>query len=485
MNHQNKPEEKAGFKAGFEYVKTEYAGEVPASVNDRAGQALYAIYQEILEVNLKEDRFRVLYRGEQWKSLYSHGSFLKSVQKFEDTVVTRKDQDRFQDFMTCNFWKERTVHARGKRYRDFFRLKNAEGRSQWHEFGIINIKNCSRYLLCIRRIDETEEVAYLNQRFDPKAVLDAKEIDHLTGLKNRDACDRYIEEYIRKNPKSPAVLLAVDIDDFKMINDIYGHTVGDKVLTSLADDMRMVFGSNSLIFRNGGDEFIILMRHCDARRAEPQIHRFSMMKHAFLSYIHEEKKEIAFTVSVGYAEYPKQAGHRKSLCRKADMALYSVKMEGKNGCRQYSKEVNSSTHPQLGFNLQDIASNIPGALIVYKARGEQEILFANNEVVRIFGCDSVEDFMEYSGHSFRNVVHPEDVDALEESIWHQINRKDDNCVYAEYRVKTRDGGERDVIDTSRLVYSPYYGEAFYAIITDRQIQKNALEDSDPLQSADI
>ena len=78
--------------------------------------------------------------------------------------------------------------------------------------------------------------------------------DSLTGIYNRYGFDELAEKMISKNPQTHFVAALLDIDDFKFINDIYGHSYGDRALKSLADSMKAFFPSDALLGRNGGDE---------------------------------------------------------------------------------------------------------------------------------------------------------------------------------------------------------------------------------------
>ena len=80
---------------------------------------------------------------------------------------------------------------------------------------------------------------------------------------------------MQKNPKSHFVVALLDIDDFKFINDIYGHAYGDKALKNLADSMKNFFPSNALLGRNGGDEFCIFLPNCTYDDAEEQLEQFT------------------------------------------------------------------------------------------------------------------------------------------------------------------------------------------------------------------
>ena len=83
--------------------------------------------------------------------------------------------------------------------------------------------------------------------------------DSLTKIYNRYGFDEFAEKMIQKNPNAHFVAALLDIDNFKFINDIYGHSYGDRALKNLADSMKAFFPSDALLGRNGGDEFCILL----------------------------------------------------------------------------------------------------------------------------------------------------------------------------------------------------------------------------------
>lgn len=81
--------------------------------------------------------------------------------------------------------------------------------------------------------------------------------DPLTGVFNRKGGDEAVADYMKAHAGQKAMVLALDIDNFKLVNDVYGHSVGDEALKTLVRDMRETFGEESIITRNGGDEFIL------------------------------------------------------------------------------------------------------------------------------------------------------------------------------------------------------------------------------------
>lgn len=106
-------------------------------------------------------------------------------------------------------------------------------------------------------------------------------MDSLTNIYNRYGFDELAEEMIAKNPNAHYVVALFDIDDFKFINDIYGHVYGDRALKNLADSMKISFPSDALLGRNGGDEFCILLPNRTYDDAKEQLQQFTMLPKIF------------------------------------------------------------------------------------------------------------------------------------------------------------------------------------------------------------
>ena len=211
--------------------------------------------------------------------------------------------------------------------------------------------------------------------------VELKELAHkdgLTKLYNRYGFDEMAEKMISKNPKEHCVALLLDVDDFKLINDMYGHAYGDKALISLAENMQNFFPSSALLGRNGGDEFCILLPNCTMEEVKESLIEFTKTPKTF-SY---KGQTYSFCISLGYAEYPNNAIERSQLMRCADTALYEVKLHGKNGCKAYQEGFQSGVRKQLGFVLNDISENLPGAFIIYRAdKEDDEIFYAKTHLI--------------------------------------------------------------------------------------------------------
>ena len=286
--------------------------------------------------------------------------------------------------------------------------------------------------------------------------------DTLTGIYNRLGFDEQVEQYMRQNPQKHCVMAMLDIDDFKLVNDMYGHAAGDGVLKKLAESMKQYFSKDVILGRNGGDEFSIFMPDCTVVEVKPFLKKFTKETRKFYC----KGEAHTFTISLGFAEYPVLADDRSQLMRCADIALYKVKMRGKNGCMAYREGEHVKSRAKLGFAVKDIINNLPGAFIVYRADKENdEILLANSELLRLTGCKNMDELLAYTGKSFCNLIRPDEQESCQKSIWSQINGGHSND-YIFFHMQKADGKYISVLDHGRIVDSVHNGRVFYVMIMD-------------------
>lgn len=143
--------------------------------------------------------------------------------------------------------------------------------------------------------------------------------DQLTGLYNRHMMGELIKN-------EPSIVVILDIDKFKSINDRYGHDAGDEALCTLASRLEVIFWQRDadFVFRLGGDEFLVVLKNTSEPEAVGRIKQLCEP----MTFISSSGKTISFTVSVGYAICESDF---KSAMKKADEALYRVKENGRNG----------------------------------------------------------------------------------------------------------------------------------------------------------
>lgn len=301
--------------------------------------------------------------------------------------------------------------------------------------------------------------------------VELKELAHkdgLTKLYNRYGFDEMAEKMIKKDPEAYYVAALLDVDDFKLINDMYGHAYGDKALISLAENMRKFFPSSALLGRNGGDKFCILLPNCTMEEIKESLIEFTKTPKTF-SY---KGQTYSFCISLGYAEYPNNAIERSQLMRCADTALYEVKLHGKNGCKAYQEGFQSGVRKQLGFVLNDISENLPGAFIIYRAdKEDDEIFYANKEFLDMAGYENLDAFFNGTKKSFRNLIREDQQKAVEASIWNQIESGSKND-YIHYQLRRQDGTYIPVLDQGRIVESERFGKVFYVLFMDWQAMQS-------------
>ena len=286
--------------------------------------------------------------------------------------------------------------------------------------------------------------------------------DSLTDIYNRYGFDELAERMITKNPKTHFVAALLDIDDFKFINDIYGHVYGDRALKSLTDSMKAFFPKNTLLGRNGGDEFCILLPDHTYKEAGELLLQFTKLPKTFSC----KGKEYPFFISLGYAEYPTFASSRSQLMRCADAALYEIKLHGKNGCMAYREGLRSGVRKQLGFAFKDISEHLPGAFIIYRAdKDDDELLYANHEFLQMAGYKNIDELFSLTRKSFHNLIREDEQQQIETSIWKQIDAGNNND-YIHFHLRKADGTYLSVLDHGRIVDSQQYGRVFYVLFMD-------------------
>lgn len=127
---------------------------------------------------------------------------------------------------------------------------------------------------------------------------------------------------------------------------------------------------------------------------------------------------------------------------------------------------------ELGL-LKKIMDEMPGGFFIYQADENEEIIYANKAVLRLFGCDTMEELREFTGNSFRGMVHPEDLNEVEESIKCQIEKSQYDLDYVEYRIIRKNGEIRWIEDYGHFIHSKM-GGIFYVFAgdaTEKRIKK--------------
>lgn len=207
--------------------------------------------------------------------------------------------------------------------------------------------------------------------------------DVLTGLLNKRAMDKVVCSRIGQNPECIKALIVVDVDDFKEVNDRYGHLFGDEILSFVADVLRRMVGNKGYVGRIGGDEFLVLL---DSVNGEYDVR---CILRAIRSCVENEYKDILkdfkLSCSMGVSIYPRDGDSYEELFKKADRAVYVAKDRGKNRYVIYKEylhgrlfetvdngNINILCASKLGKNV-DYLSEVDYVIRILYSNGESAI----------------------------------------------------------------------------------------------------------------
>lgn len=180
------------------------------------------------------------------------------------------------------------------------------------------------------------------ERQTAEQLIYLAERDSLTGLYNRrrfqQELGRVLDDAARRD--SCGALLFFDLDEFKFINDTFGHRAGDAILIRVASEVNKLVRRNEVLSRLGGDEFAVLMPDATPQASEALAERITRAI-AQIPF-NFEGQNLRLTTSVGIAHYPHHATEQEDLIIHADAAMYQAKEAGKNAWRVYRQELDTT-----------------------------------------------------------------------------------------------------------------------------------------------
>jgi diguanylate cyclase (GGDEF)-like protein/PAS domain S-box-containing protein len=175
--------------------------------------------------------------------------------------------------------------------------------------------------------------------------------DALTGLPNRLMLDDRIEQCLLRSSREhkKAVLLTMDADRFKLINDTYGHLVGDETLKAISDRLKLRIRSVDTIARTGGEEFTAIIGGLNSSEDAEKI--AAMLVRLFDTPLNLPAQDMKVSISVGGAVYPDDATDIDTLRKRSDQALYHAKRMGRNRYALASREVCASFDQAMAVEM--------------------------------------------------------------------------------------------------------------------------------------
>lgn len=224
-------------------------------------------------------------------------------------------------------------------------------------------------------------------------VIRSSQKDSLTGLLNR-----YAYNYIAKSTlvttardNSKVAFFFIDIDNFKKINDVFGHQEGDKVLKNVAMLLKDIFGSKAIISRYGGDEFIVIVPSYDTTE---EIKNLGKTLCDEFTNIKTNKASFIISCSVGISLFPMHSQDLDELIRFSDLALYKAKSLGKNQYYIFDKDKNDTdiAYSQIKqenrivehYELLDVLLSKSDTAIVVTDPKTYKFIYANEAYSRMF-----------------------------------------------------------------------------------------------------
>lgn len=284
-------------------------------------------------------------------------------------------------------------------------------------------------------------------------LISELEMDALTGFKNRKAYYQDIEKIENdevKSGKHVGVAFA-DINGLKSTNDRSGHEAGDKLISSIAETIAEVF-PHANKYRLGGDEFVVLS--------------FEESEEAFREKIRQLESgwKGGCSAAIG-SVWLDEARNLEQNVALADKKMYRDKSryyENKMHDRRRTLNVNTE---DILKRVEAVAEFLPGGFFIYRADEKEELITINTELLRLFECETEEEFREFTGNSFKGMVHPDDLKLVESDISDQI-KKENDIDRVRYRILCKDGTEKYVIDYGRFVHTEMYGDVYYVFMND-------------------
>lgn len=253
------------------------------------------------------DKFNKLPLDEIAESLQREGRNIKEILERKDVMVI-KDTRKYPYWHRSSgviTWMGVPLILEG----EIFGVLNLDWFKKRHitKFEIELLRKTSNYI---------EEVVIKVLKLN-KILLDAR-IDSITEIYNR----RSLEIEIQKCEDADVGIIFIDIDDFKKVNDLYGHAIGDNVLKIVAQRIKRCIREEDSVFRYGGDEFVALVKNANEEILKIISER---IKSVFEKPVKVDDDSFKISISVGFAIYPKEAQSLKEAIRIADERMYKEK----------------------------------------------------------------------------------------------------------------------------------------------------------------
>lgn len=250
--------------------------------------------------------------------------------KEEMQYVYKEDVTRFENFCILLGGEKQKFDAE-------YRMKRSSGEYVWcYVCGQTIYDTHNNPVKVVGKLTNVDMQKKEMEKLQFKAEMDA-----MTNIFNKVATREHINHLINTSRKQDKhALLIVDMDNFKKINDTFGHLKGDEVLKDGVYHLKNMFRGNDIIGRIGGDEFVVFMSNVTSR--EDIVNKAISIGKAFRKTYNDDANEVTVSASIGISIYPMDGSDYEELLDKSDRALYEVKKNGKNGFCFFHEERETS-----------------------------------------------------------------------------------------------------------------------------------------------
>lgn len=224
-----------------------------------------------------------------------------------------------------------------------FRVKLANGDYHWCQLsGIVIFDHTGHPYKAIGSLEDIHAVMMNEAQMKLKS-----ETDQLTGLYNKTSTEQRIKQFLADGAGGSALMI-IDIDNFKSVNDSFGHQFGDYVLVDFAEVLKPFSGGSNVVGRIGGDEFFLFLGdYCDEEFVYQTAERIGRL----FEKTYTEKNTVCHSsASIGISFFPRDGMDFEALYKRADVALYRTKATGKNGYTVYNSNLGSEVSSRTAID---------------------------------------------------------------------------------------------------------------------------------------
>lgn len=306
---------------------------VASSLNSAPSPSLESYYLEILEntcdlfIDCDMNQYTLKYNYEQYRQLFDDNSFFTNPDRWFwnmcNNCVHPEDYEKVDIFRKVDM--DKRIKNNITTIETSFRIKNSEVGYIW-----VSLKVITK----LSKDSKTERIAMIfrklnNLQLSEVEYLEKTRRDSLTGLYNKNHGEYLVNTFIKNNSRSDtAAFVLVDIDNFRLVNDTFGHMTGDEILKQFSRSLESFFGQGHITARDTKDRFFLLINHYPSEyEITKSIDNFiKSMRHTH----HELGTSLDIHCSAGVVFLENNTLSYKKLYSAAEDALYSAKAKGKN-----------------------------------------------------------------------------------------------------------------------------------------------------------